>query len=446
MTSVVSEPARPAGTRPAGRARDGDAADHADATRRNEAARHDLLTFLRWDQVACLAGVVALVATFLAYVRDPILLVEAALVAATALALGLARRPLRRGDEAGAVTVFALVSWAALLGPSLMTPFVEPVMLVAALLPVVLAVPYVRPARLVGFAGLATATSLLVLVLTRGVDVSTVPEAVPRWLPHAVAFTFVPALVALVALISCHHHARLRRTLEDAEAVNRRLAAAQLALAGQAEQIRASRARLAAAIDEERRRIERDLHDGAQQRLLAVALDLAAACTAVEPGSRLANLLASACEGATAAGEELRALARGVYPAALTDHGLAEALGAVLRARPSYRLHVGCIGRFPAGVESAVYFSCVEALQNVTRHAGPDAEVDVSLRVEHGRELVFQVADDGAGFDPERAVRGRGLMNISDRLAVVNGVVEIVSAPGAGTTIRGRIPSPTIDR
>jgi signal transduction histidine kinase len=409
-----------------------------------DAAVRALTTFVRWDQAALAAGVVALVVTFATVDRDGWLLVEAAGCAGSSAALGLALLPLRRGDLQGAVTTIAVVTWTALLLPSLVTPFVEPIMLLAALLPVVLAVPYVTPARLLAFVGAATLTSVVVLVLVRGPVEISAADDLPRWLPHAVVALFVPILSALVGVVVWHHHATLRRAYDRARATNLRLREAQRALLAHADELRTSRARLATATDDERRRIERDLHDGVQQQLLALTIDLAMARAELPPGScAAAARVDHAADAAAAAMGAIRDLARGIYPAALTDHGLSEALAAMLRQWPGRcRLTAEGVGRYPPTVEAAVYFCCTEAVLNAVRHAGPDATIEV--RVAGGPDLAFEVVDDGRGFDPAGTAPGRGIANLADRLAAVDGRLAIDAAPGAGTTVRGVIPCPSL--
>jgi signal transduction histidine kinase len=404
-----------------------------------EATVRALTTFVRWDQAALGAGVVALVATYATLEPDPFLLLEAALCALAALALGRALRPLRRGDREAAVTTIAVVNWLALLTPSVITPFVEPIMLLAALLPVVLAVPYVSPARLLVFVAAATGTSIVVLGLARWSPRSSIEDDLPGWLPHGVVALFVPILSALLGLVVWHHHATLRRSFDQAQATNRRLVQAQRDLVTRADDLRASRARLATATDDERRRIERDLHDGVQQQLLALSIDLTIARAGLPGDAAAAIAIERATDTVAAAMQEIRDLARGIYPATLTDHGLVDALAAVLRQWSGRcRLVAEAVGRYPADVEAAVYFSCTEAINNAIRHAGPEATVTVRLADDHA--LSFEVSDDGAGFDTTRTPAGRGLTNLVDRLSAIGGTLTIDSRPGDGTTVRGVVP------
>ena len=208
----------------------------------------------------------------------------------------------------------------------------------------------------------------------------------------------------------------------------------------QADELRASRARIVATADAARRKIERDLHDGAQQQLVALAVNLRLARTVLEADPEAAaDMLGSLADGLKDAIAELRNLAHGIYPPLLVDRGLAEALAAAAARSPlDVSLTAERTGRYPADVEAAVYFCCLEALQNAAKHA-PEARVTITLREDSGG-LLFEVADDGPGFDVESRGRGHGFMNMSDRLGAIGGRVRWESAPGEGTRISGTVP------
>ncbi len=192
--------------------------------------------------------------------------------------------------------------------------------------------------------------------------------------------------------------------------------------------------------DAERRRIERDLHDGAQQQLVALAVKLRLIQRIGETDvERALGMLDEARADVLATVEEVRALAHGIHPPLLTDRGLGEALRAAAdRAALPTTVEAGRVGRFREEVEAAVYFCCVEALQNAGKHAGPGATAEVRLEADEDW-LRFEVRDDGAGFGPPAATGGRGLRNMADRLAAVRGSIEVWSLPGHGTRITGRI-------
>jgi signal transduction histidine kinase len=205
-------------------------------------------------------------------------------------------------------------------------------------------------------------------------------------------------------------------------------------------ELQASRQRIVAAQDEERRRLERNLHDGAQQQLVALAVKqrLAENFVGRDPEKAVA-LLSELQQDTTAALENLRDLARGIYPPLLADKGLATALGSQAgKAAVPTTVDSDGIGRYPQETEAAVYFCCLEAMQNVAKYADA-SRVVLSLR-ESDEALVFAVQDDGKGFDPAAAPRGAGMQNMSDRLEALGGSLEVRSAPGDGTTVTGRIP------
>jgi signal transduction histidine kinase len=204
--------------------------------------------------------------------------------------------------------------------------------------------------------------------------------------------------------------------------------------------LRASRQRLVAAQDEERRRLERNIHDGAQQQLVALAVKQRLAASLVgRDDDRLRSLLTDLQSETNEALEDLRDLARGIYPPLLADKGLSAALESQARkSAVPVRVEADEIGRYPQETEAAVYFSALEALQNIAKYAEA-SEATVRLAQVNGT-LTFEVADDGRGFDPEAAERGTGLQGMADRIAALGGDVEIRSAPGDGTTVIGRVP------
>jgi signal transduction histidine kinase len=204
-------------------------------------------------------------------------------------------------------------------------------------------------------------------------------------------------------------------------------------------ELQASRLRIVTAQDEQRRRIERDIHDGAQQQLLAIGAKLALTeSVAGQDTERERALIAQLKAETSGALEALRELARGIYPPLLADQGLAAAVRAHAGKAPGpVEVSTDGVGRYRPEIETAIYFCCVEALQNAARHA-PASAVRVSL-AEDGGQVVFSVTDDGPGFDPATAPAGSGLPNMSDRLAALGGSCQVDSSPGRGTTIAGRV-------
>jgi signal transduction histidine kinase len=206
------------------------------------------------------------------------------------------------------------------------------------------------------------------------------------------------------------------------------------------EELKASRQRLVAAQDEARRRLERDLHDGAQQHLVALKMRLALAKrVAQRDPAKAEQLIGSLEHEADEALETLRDLARGIYPPLLADQGLVPALDAQARKAPvPVEVVADDISRYPQEIEAAVYFCCLEALQNVAKYASP-TRATVTLE-ERAGELSFSVTDDGRGFDPETTPTGSGTLNMSDRLEALGGSLSLTSTLGRGTTVTGRVP------
>jgi signal transduction histidine kinase len=206
--------------------------------------------------------------------------------------------------------------------------------------------------------------------------------------------------------------------------------------------LRASRQRLVAARDAERRKLERNIHDGAQQRLVALAVLYNMAAGLAKPlGEGRQAAIADLGAQANVALETLRDLARGIYPAVLSDGGLVPALEGQARKSPvPVEVEADGVGRYGQDVEAAVYFCCLEALQNVAKYA--EATVAIVRLSEIAGEIRFEVRDDGIGFDPAAVDAGLGMRNMDDRIAAIGGMLDVRSSPGGGTTIAGRVPVP----
>ena len=214
------------------------------------------------------------------------------------------------------------------------------------------------------------------------------------------------------------------------------LVATAIANAEAQAEVTASRARVVAAADQARRRIERDLHDGTQQRLVSLALKLRAAQAAVPPG--LGGQLDEAVAEATGALEELTEIARGIHPAMLAERGLAAALKTIARRSPiPVDLQVRADERLPEPVEVSAYYVVAEALTNAAKHSGASA-VSVEVEVAAGEALRVAVRDDGAGGAD--LARGTGLAGLKDRVEALGGRILLDSRPGAGTSLQAEFP------
>ena len=278
------------------------------------------------------------------------------------------------------------------------------------------------------------------------------------WIDSMGAPVALPAPGSGRSLTDVDHHGALVAVLvhDEALAANRPLlhaAAAMTAVAldnqrltveaeSAARRERFSSARIAASAERERRRIERDLHDGAQQRLVAlgIELELATALVQKDPDRGVRRLRELRGQVDTAL-EEVRSLAHGVYPPLLADEGVVEAVRAVARRAPIHaEVEAHDVGRLPTELESAVYFCVLEALQNALKHA--DGARNVYVRFDRvGRRLRFSVRDDGAGMPADTVADGRGITNMRDRVAALGGDVRITSTAAVGTTVRGWVPT-----
>jgi signal transduction histidine kinase len=209
---------------------------------------------------------------------------------------------------------------------------------------------------------------------------------------------------------------------------------------GLLEDVRESRRRIVSAQDERARTLERNIHDGAQQQLVALTVKLRLAEQLAERDPRgVRELLETLQVDATAALEDLRDLARGIYPPLLADQGLGAALQAQARkSMVPVALELEEIGRYSQEIESAIYFSCLEALQNVAKYADASL-VTIALSRSDGH-LSFSVADDGVGFDTGSTTPGSGLRGIEDRLDALGGTMRLESSAGNGTTVGGSVP------
>jgi signal transduction histidine kinase len=205
-----------------------------------------------------------------------------------------------------------------------------------------------------------------------------------------------------------------------------------------------SRARIVNVADDERRRLERDLHDGAQSQLMGIAVKLQLARGIVGTGDPdLAALLAEIEQELATASGQLRALAHGIFPPLLLTGGLADALtGVASHASATVRVHHVTRARFDPQVEAAVYFCCVEAVQNAAKHAGEGATVTID--VHDGDGLTLRVHDDGAGCDLATVRRGHGFTNMADRLGALGGSLDVTSSRGLGTTVTGTVPAASL--
>lgn len=206
-------------------------------------------------------------------------------------------------------------------------------------------------------------------------------------------------------------------------------------------ELQESRARLVSVADAERRRLERDLHDGAQAHLTAIQAKLQVIALRAESApEQVPDLVEQVRADLSTATAELRALAHGLVPPQLVAGGLGDALREAASRSPRHvTVDVSTRGRFRPEVEAAVYYCCVEALQNVVKHAGPGASAAVAVSADHDT-LRFSVTDDGQGFAQERSGHGQGLVNMTDRIGALGGRLRVESVNGSGAAVTGDVP------
>lgn len=363
---------------------------------------------------------------------DLLVLTGCVAVAAGVMAQGL--RPLARDRVGPAIGWWSGANWGIALVAAGTASFCWPQMLMTSLLPAVLAAATTsgRQVRVSIVVSIAVAT--LVSLLGVSQDLTGLTEATPVVVQQALLLGFTPAAAALLGLIVVGSSLEFRSALDAA-------VTAQHELAAQAEELRLSRARVVAATDRERQRIERDLHDGAQQRLISIGIGLASASrlTGSDPAAATA-LLHDLRAQLRVAHDEVRSLAQGVYPPVLVEHGLAEALRSAVDRYPlRIVLDLDDPGRLRSEVEATVYFCCQEALQNAAKHSRAHT---VRLGLGRTAEAVwFEVADDGVGFASATAAPSSGgLVNLRDRIGASGGDLAVSSRPGGGTRVRGEVP------
>jgi signal transduction histidine kinase len=355
--------------------------------------------------------------------RSPWLLAIVAICTGQCVVLGAALRLARRTRYQQSITLVCIGNWTSALLITFVLPSLLPAMVLAALVPVVFAEPYVRWQRGLALAVITAGCALALGALARFQNVSHLAGQ-EHWIETAFIVTAVPINALHILVIAWNNAAALR--------------VSENMLAERAAQLEASRARLITAADEERRRLERDLHDGAQQHLVALAVLIQLARTAEHDQHR--PLLTEASGLVETAIAEIRRLAQGIYPPLLISGGLARALSAVATRAPlPVQLHLHGLARYPAPIEAALYFCCSEALQNAAKHGGPDTTVTITTHTED-RMLTLTISDTGRGFDPTTI--GTGLTNMTDRLSAIGGNLVFDTAPGRGTRVTASLKTP----
>ncbi|HVD88187.1 MAG TPA: histidine kinase [Jatrophihabitantaceae bacterium] len=324
-----------------------------------------------------------------------------------------------RGRVQVGLVVFTVASGLAVLLVTGVAPFSLEISPVAILIPALLAVPHVSRAGIQAMFGATVAAMVALIGLGRFQPGAGLEPITPRWFLDGIALIFLPACVGLAGYVSWKNHQ---------------------ALVGRVEALRVSRARLVASTDAERRRFERDLHDGAQQHLVAAAMQLRVIQRlAADPSRPVEDLVAHVADGLQQSIGELRNFAHGIYPPQLTELGLEAALRAAAMECPlPVAVHARAVDRYAAEVETNAYFACLEAMQNAAKHAGSDASITIDLDGRQG--LTIDISDTGAGNRAEILHAGHGITNMTDRLGAVGGTLTVDTGPNTGVHLHAHIP------
>ncbi len=398
--------------------------------------RRSLTTFIVLDAALTAAAVPFVLGVWLTVAHEPYLLAVAVVVAAAACVMALAAHRARCGETSAAVGWLAAGNWIAIAAGAFLAPTVWPIYPIAALLPAVVAASYVRQDQfrwyLAASVTVATSTTLLGLFT----NITSIEEDVPEWTFTMLQAIFVPIMTGAIGFLALQNFARVRLLVTS-------MGDAYDSVRFQANDLFASRSRMIAATDRERRRIERDLHDGTQQHFVAMSMQLAALKNQLPPGAEeLRAQVDRLRDDVKAAQRNLRELTAAIYPPTLSQHGLTSAIRFIAdRFTTNVTAQITNVGRCAPDIEAAVYFTCMEALQNASKHAGPDAHVQIELRRDDD-QLAFVIADDGPGFDVAAIAIAGGTANMHDRMTAVLGTLTIESGAGIGTTVRGNVPVP----
>jgi signal transduction histidine kinase len=379
-----------------------------------------VLRAVELNLVAALASIAFLGVAYALTLRSVWVLVLMALIAAVAVTLLGARSHALAGRRSTAIWLSVGANLVAAPVVVAIVPDVLAPLVLVALLQVVVAIDALSERQFATAVGAAFVALLLTAIAGRTQGARSLLNDVSMTIVDVVVVGAVPAVAALVAVLIGQH----RRRLVD-----------------QAAELRRSRSRLATVADRERRRLERDLHDGAQQQLVAAAVQVPTIRALIGMGRtpEADELLGRVEQRLHGAIDDLRRLARGLYPPVLATRGLADAIGEIVTtvANPTV-LRLGPVPRLPPEIETAVYYCCLEALQNATKHA-PASTITVELAGD-GTAVTFGVADDGPGFDPNSTGEGAGLLNMADRIHAAGGELTITARPGAGTAVAGFVP------
>ncbi len=391
----------------------------------DELAAEHVGELLRTDRWAVAVAVAALLA-ITAFTGDGWIAVLALVVAALAGLRQIGLIAVGEGRIAAALWWFAIGSWGVAVGVVLIIPIALPVVIITMLVPAVLGAIYLDRRQVTWLAAGLVAATLAVVAIALWTDGVGLDDRLDDGLVRTAVVLFVAGQVVPLIVAVRQASRQYRAAYDEAIAANAEL--------------RRSRARLVETADRERSRIERDLHDGAQQRLVATLMQLRAAATlSRRDRPPTADDLDQIGDSLEAAVDELRSLARGIFPTLLHARGLDQALHNLARSAAIPTELDSSVGRLPPALETALYFVVSEALQNASKHAGPDATATVTLaRGDDG--VTLTVADTGVGVDPASIIGSNGFVNMADRAGAVGGTLQVDGSSGGGCRIDVVVP------
>ncbi len=391
-----------------------------------------IATFIRIDRIGATLGLAFVAIVNALTYRSALLWLAPAVLILLIAMLTLALHEVRAGRRERALVLTMAGNWVTALVIPVVLPFLWSIMILVAVMPLVLAAPHLPLSRLTPAIAAASLTAAVVAIIGLVSDEGGAIPDIDDALEFAVVVGALSALTIPIALVVWQTNQLQRGALDRANELNRELRQSQAHLA-------ASRRRVVDSADTARIEIERDLHDGAQQRLVALRMRMAAHTDSGEGIS--SATVGELIDQVDLVVDELRSLARGIYPPVLAAHGLSEALVSVAQAHPvDVRVQAGPIGRLDAAIERAAYFTALEAFTNAAKHA-PDASMTISVTTD-GDMVEVTISDDGPGFDLAATERlSRGLDNMADRVDAVGGTLEVRSGVGHGTIVVARLPA-----
>ncbi len=395
-----------------------------------ELDRRFLRQFIVFDRVGVTAGAAFVVVANVAFLDNSTVWGIVPVLLGLTAVLTVALRLTDKHETLRPLVLIAVGNWAVAIVMPMFLPILWPVMILTVLAPIVLAAPHLERGRIyvaLGLSGVVTALVASIGLLND--DGGAIPD-IDDEVELMIVIGSLVAQIVPIGFIAWHNNRRQRQQIIRVLELNDSLRDSR-------SEVVSSRRRVAEVADTERRRLERDLHDGAQQRLVALGVRvrlLDKQITDDDIRARVAEL-SHELDGAVT---ELRDLAHGIYPTLLQTHGLAAALRAVARRSPSLVEVVGSEGDgIGTATSAALYFVALEALTNAAKHA-PGAAVRIELS-RTNLELTLKIEDDGPGFDSGLPGNSHGLQNMRDRSAAAGGNLTVTSTPGAGCTIEATV-------